>query len=95
MLSGEGKPPFAYMGLVDDYNGVQIEQSSDFVSISGGKYIDQVLKTHAWDKLSPHEATSKHKEILFSVDIIPSLYKKQGPLEDTQEHADLACWHVV
>ena len=46
MLPGEDKPPFAYMGLVDDYNGVQIKESSDFVSISAGKYIDRVLKTH-------------------------------------------------
>ena len=61
MLPGEDQPQFAYIGLVDDYNGVQIEQSSDFVS-----YIDLVLKTHSWDKSSPHEATSDHKAILLS-----------------------------
>ena len=57
MLPGEDKPPFAYMGLVNDYNGVQVEQSSHFVSISEGKYIDRVLKTHGWDNPSPHKAT--------------------------------------
>ena len=70
------------MGVVDEYNGVQVEQSSDFVSISAGKYIDHVLKTHAWDKPSPHKVTSKHKAIQLSVDIAPSLYKEEGPLED-------------
>ena len=54
------------------------------------KYIDSVLKTHAWDNPSPHEATLEHKAITFSSEIAPLLYKEQGPFEDTQEHADLA-----
>ena len=78
------------MSLVDDYNGVHVEQSSDFVSNTGGKYIDPMLKTHGWEKPSPHEATSDYKPILFSTKVVPSLYKEQGLLEDTQEHADLA-----
>ena len=53
-LPGEDKPPFAYMGLVDDYNGVQVKQSSTLVSISAAKYIDHVFKTHGWDNPSPH-----------------------------------------
>ena len=32
-----------------------------------------------------HKATSDHKAIPISATIIPSLYKRQGPLEDTQE----------
>ena len=76
MLSAEDKLPFPYMGLVDDYNGVQVEQSSDFVSISAAKYIDCDLKTHTWDKQSPHETTSEHKVIPFSVNIVPSLNKE-------------------
>ena len=51
MLPGEDKLPLAYMGLVDDYNGVEFKQASEIVSISAGKYIDRVFKTHAWDKL--------------------------------------------
>ena len=80
----------AYMGLVHDYYGVEIEHSSDFVFISAGKYTDQVLKTHSRDTSSLHEATSDHKVIPFSAGVVPSLYKEQGPLEDTKEHADLA-----
>ena len=45
-LPGEDKPPFAYMSLVHDYNGVQVEQLLHFVSISAGKYINRVLKIH-------------------------------------------------
>ena len=76
-LPGEDKPPFAYMGFVDDYNGVQVEQSLDLVSISAAKYINRVLKTHGWDNPSPHEATSEHKAIPFSAEVVPSLYKEQ------------------
>ena len=78
------------MGLVNDYNGVQVEQLSHFVSISAGKYINRVLKTHGWDNPSPHEVISEHKAIPFSAEVVPSLYKEQGPLEDTQEHANFA-----
>ena len=77
------------MGLVNDYNGVQVEQLSHFVSISAGKYINRVLKIHEWDNPSPQEATSEHNAIPFSAKVVPSLYKEQGPFEDTQEHADL------
>ena len=52
--------------------------------------IDRLLKTHAWDNPSPHEATSEHKAIPFSAEVVPSLNKEQGPPEDTQEHAALA-----
>ena len=58
MLHGEDKLPLACMGLVDDYNSVQVEKLSDFISISTSKYMNRVLKTHTLDKPSPHEATS-------------------------------------
>ena len=43
-----------------------------------------------WDIPSPHEAISEHKAIPFSAKVVPSLDKEQGPLEDTQEPANLA-----
>ena len=50
-LPGEDKPPFAYMGLVDDYNGIQVKQSSHFVSISVRIWIS-CLKP--MDGITPH-----------------------------------------
>ena len=38
------------MGLIDDYNGIQVEQSPDFDSITAAKYVNRVLKTHAGDQ---------------------------------------------
>ena len=46
MLPGEENPPFAYMGLLNDYNNVQSEQSCDTVAITTVKYIYHVLETH-------------------------------------------------
>ena len=89
-LPGEQEPPFKYMRLVDDYNSIQVEQSSNSVSITAAKYIDRVLKTHAWDQASPHKATSKHKAIPFLADLVPFLYKEKEPLEDTLDHVALA-----
>lgn len=85
MLPAEKEPSFAYIGLVHDYNGIQVEQSSYFLSITLAKYIDHVLTTHAWDKAVPHEASSGYK-----ADVVLSLFKKQGLLEETPEHASLA-----
>ena len=47
-------------------------------------------KTHTWDQPFPHEATSEHRAIYFSVYVIDSLYKEKGPLKETPEHAALA-----
>ena len=89
MLPGEKEPPFGYLGLIDDYNGVALEQSRRFLRINGAPYILRVLKTHGWDNPSATESSSDHKAIPFSTEIIPSLYKEVGPVEDTKEHAAL------
>ena len=91
MLPGEKEPPFGYLGLIDDYNGVQIEQSSQFLTVSCSKYIHRIMKTHGWDKPSPHESTIDFKAV-------PKVYQIQDGLE---EHAvpgepwsNQSCVHV-
>ena len=56
-------------------------QSSDFLSISVGKYIDWVAKTHSWDKPSPHEATSERKAIPFPLRCSLCSIKSKAPLK--------------
>ena len=89
MLPGEETPPFGYLGLIHDYNGVALEQSRKHLIVSGEPYIRRVLKTHGWDQPSATESSSEHKAVPFSADIIPALYKDVGPEENTKEHADL------
>ena len=50
--------PITFMGLVCNYNGVDIEQYLDAISISAEAYIERLLKTHRWDKPSSKETTS-------------------------------------
>jgi len=39
-LEGEKEPPFKYLGLIDDFNGVSLNQYSDCIKINCSKYID-------------------------------------------------------
>ena len=77
------------MGVLQDFNGVQIEQSAEYVVLSGAKYINRVMRTHGWEKPSPHESDSEHKAIPFSPEVIPQLYKDKGPEEHTPDHSTL------
>ena len=50
-LENEDKPPFAYLGLTTDFNGVDIEQSKTHIMISCENYIDQMVRAHSWEQL--------------------------------------------
>ena len=90
MLPGETTPPFSFLGLLDDFNGVEVEQSSSLTTISCSKYIKRVLTTHGWDKGRDELPPDKDfKAVPFSPDVVPSLYKEIGPVEHTPDHAEL------
>ena len=88
-LPSEKQPPFKYLGLVKEFNGVSVTQCRDTVTLSCPGYIRRVLRSHGWhtpdhqnietDKLSPIPSESH-----------PLLYAEEGPKEGTQAHADLA-----
>ena len=44
--------PFEYLGVVTDYNGVDIIQTPDYIEMSCGNYIRRLLKSHGWDTAS-------------------------------------------
>ncbi|MCE2995760.1 MAG: hypothetical protein LW863_09190 [Flammeovirgaceae bacterium] len=87
-LPGESTPPFVYLGLVTDFNGVDIQQRQSYIEISATTYISRLLKAHGWDTPSPSETTSAHTAPL-PTNAIESIYNcVAGPDEFTQEHAD-------
>ena len=86
-LPGETSPPFVYLGLRTEYNGVDIRQTRDSISVSCETYIARVLRTHGWD--SPELRPTSRLAPLPS-DSTESLYKDVGPSEGTVEHAALA-----
>ena len=45
--------PFEYLGLVTNYNGVQVNQTRDYIEIHCCDCIERLLKTHGWSSESP------------------------------------------
>ena len=84
--------PFTYLGLMDDFNGVDVQQYDDSIVLSSHKYIDCVLQTHGWETPTAAEYDSKHPTPM-SIDAIDSMYKHVGPAEGTPAHAALAAKH--
>jgi len=90
-LPSEDTPPFKYLSLIKDFNGLDVAQYSDAIKLSCEKHIDRVLTTHGWSKPSP-PVPSKPSAPL-SVDAVTSLCAHQGPPENTAEHAALVAKH--
>ena len=83
----EKSPPFEYLGLMNDYNGVKVEQTSTNIAIHAKDYITRVLTSHGWDKPSSPTDDRNPKKPPFSPDMLPNMYKQEGDLEDTPGHA--------
>ena len=82
----ETEPPFAYLGLVKDFNGIDVHQTNEYIEISCANYIDRVMISHGWDKERPKETGNLSP---MPKDALEKLYKQQGPKEGTPEHAKL------
>jgi hypothetical protein len=41
--------PFEWLGIVEDYNGVDIKQTDIYIEMNCAGYINRLLKTHGWD----------------------------------------------
>ena len=50
-LPKEDKPPFAKMGLINDFNGIDVQQTDSYIKISCATYIDWLVTTHGWKEL--------------------------------------------
>ena len=88
-LEHEEAPPLEYLGLLSEYNGVDISQTRDYISVSCSRYIERILRTHGWSTPGPKE-TDTENCVLMTSDILPQLYKEVGPAEGTAEHAATA-----
>jgi len=86
-LPSEDAPPFKYLSLIKDFNGLDVAQHSDAIKLSCEKCIDHVLTTHGWSKPSP-PVPSKPSAPL-PVDAVTSIYAHLGPPENTAKHAAL------
>ena len=87
-MEHETEPPFEYYGLLTEYNGVDITQSRDAITISCPRYIQRVLKSHMWeaDSKDPPDA----KCVPMTADSLTQLYSEVGPAEGTPEYKTLS-----
>ena len=47
-LPGETEPPFTFLGLVIDFNGVDVNQQKEYIEVNAFDYINQILTSHGW-----------------------------------------------
>ena len=80
----EDKVPLKYLGLLDDFNGVKIQQSAENVVLSAEGYIERVLRTHGWETPSRTDP-APNRCVPFSPDTLTQIYKDFDPqwTEDT------------
>ena len=48
MISAELSAPMKKLGVVNRYNGIDIEQSNDYIKVHNTTYLTKVLKAHEW-----------------------------------------------
>ena len=52
--------PFESLGVVKDYNGVDIQQTPDYIEINCASYIARLLNTHRWGSSSQKEVSNEN-----------------------------------
>ena len=80
--------PFVNEGIVEKFNGVDVEQTADYVKLLSESYIDKIIKEHHWDTPKQDEKIprSRPSEPLAS-STIASLYNAPGCVDEgTPEH---------
>jgi hypothetical protein len=87
-LPKEDKDPFSYLGLIHDFNGIDVKQTTDYIQISCSNYIDRIMTSHGWEKERNMQPSSKPTAPL-STETLSQINNHEGFLEGTKEHADL------
>jgi hypothetical protein len=88
-LDYETAVPFKYLGLVNDYNGVDVRQTADYTELCCPGYIDRLLRSHGWETPSKDEIQSRPFSPM-PEDAQKHIFTSAGPLEGTKAHAALA-----
>ena len=87
-LPKEDKPPFAKLGLINDFNGIDVSQTSTYIQISCATYIERLMQTHGWTEDRKMKDISKSIAPL-AIDAVRQVYDHKGPMEGTTEHRDI------
>ena len=89
-LPKESNPPFSYLGLLDDFNGVDVRQYSDRTVLSCTSYIERLLRSHNWSTPSSYEDRDPNKpQSPLPTDAVSQMYSHQGFAEGTNDYQKL------
>ena len=75
--------------ILTSFNGVDVEQTRDYIKISCASYIERVLESHGWNTAQPNESNRAHIEPL-SPTMIQALHTAIGPDDNTVDASNLA-----
>ena len=70
------------MGLINNFNGIDISQTNLYIKISCATYIDQLVTTHGWKEYKQVKAISKTIAPIITK-ALKQVYKQKGPTEGT------------
>ena len=87
----EKEIPITFVGMVNDHNGVDIEQHADCIHVTSKSHIERLLKTHGWETESPKsiidDGSLKRPIAPISPDCLQTICLEKGPAEGTVEHS--------
>ena len=78
------KAPLKMLGLVDQFNGIQIEQTQTYIKLHNEKYIEKILAKHGWlnDK---YKTTSRPIPMRYESKHIHELETEKGPVDQLEK----------
>lgn len=88
----ETKPPFTKMGLLQDFNHMDINQCQEYIKNDCPGYIDKIICSHNWydhPSLPEHPGSSLHKNTIHKMYAKVVEPSNGNPYEHTSEHVDL------
>ena len=86
-LPTETEQAFKYLGLMTEFNGVDVAQFDRSIAISVHNYIDRIMKTHNW--ITPAENEKAKPGSPLPTDCISQLYSEEGYEEGSNKHREM------
>ena len=79
----KGIIPFEYIGIVKDYNGVDLKQTSHYIGMSCESYIKRLYRSHDW------EATISTLDIDVKVNWVQVQYPSESMIDPEIDKSSL------
>ena len=88
-LPAKPEPPFTYLGLINDYNNVEVNQCKEYIEINTSNYIDQFVTSQGRNDGFKHPTPVKPLSPMPEDSIANVFDTTNSPVEDSAAHKDL------